>query len=311
MKRRQVGAIAVLVVCALLFAVPTAGLGAAAPAQVNNTTDTPEGSFGQQVSSFMQASAVDANASVERGMWQASVNRTVEQRGDPSAKVTNRVARLERRLHHLRNRSERLTEGRDLDSVAYTAQASALRERIANLKVDIDAAGRIAVRAGLNTSRVDRLRSVAANATGPDVAAAARDITDVPRGPPATVPGRGQPADVGPGGTGPPEDAGSGDGGSSAAAEPEASGPPEDTGTENNRTEPPGGQAPTNEPTDDDAAPSGSGDESQDDDREADTRSREDGDDNRRASGGNDDTSEGDDRSEDADRGSGAPDRGR
>jgi hypothetical protein len=289
MMRRQVGAMAVLVACCwLLLAVPTAGLGAGTPAQVNNTTDTPDDSFGQQISSFMQTSAVDANASVERGMWQASVNRTVEEQGDPAPEVTNRIARLERKLQQLRNRSRRLADRRDrLPPVAYAAQASALREQIANLRADIDAATRTATRAGLNTSRLDRLRSVAENATGPELPAAARNITDVPRGPPATVPGRGPPEDVGPGENGPPEDVGS-----------EEGGPPEDVGPEKNRTVPPGGQTPANEPMDDDdAARNRSTDEEQ---SERDNRERGNSDDDQRGErAGNGDADEENDDEED------------
>lgn len=282
MMRRQVGAIAVLVVCCWLFLVaPTAGLGAETPVQVNNTTDTPNVSFGQQVSSFMQASAVDANASVERGMWQASVNRTVDERGDPTAKVTNRIARLERTLQHLRNRSQRLADTRDrLPSVAYTARASALREQIANLQADIDATERTATRSGLNTSRLHRLRSLTENTTGPDIAAAARSITDAPRGPPATVPGRGQPEDTGPEAGGPPEDAGSGE------AEPGENEPPGSVGPRENRTVTAGGQTPAD--ADDTARGGSTGDEGQDgDEGETDNRGGDESDDTRGEPGGN------------------------
>ncbi|MFC7132620.1 MULTISPECIES: hypothetical protein [Salinibaculum] len=210
MKRRQVAVTVALAVCAVaLVAVPVVGLGVAPGAQVDNASsdNTTNGSFGQQVSSFMQASAADADSSVERGMWQASVNQTVNESGDPAPKVAGRVAALERRLQELQNRTEQLrAERRNLSSnrqVAYTARASALREQIVNLREDINATERTAMRVGVDASSLDRVRAAAGNATGPEVAAIARSITDAPRGPPAGVPGGGPPGDRGPGGVDP------------------------------------------------------------------------------------------------------------
>lgn len=204
MKRRQVAVTVALAVCAVaLVAVPVVGLGVPPGAQVDNASsaNATNGSFGQQVSSFMQASAVDADSSVERGMWQASVNQTVNASGDPAPKVTGRAGALERRLRELQNRTEQLRAEREtLSEVAYTARASALRAQIANLREDINATERTAMRVGVNASSLDRLRAAAGNATGPEISAIARTITDATRGPPAAVPGGGPPDDRGPGG---------------------------------------------------------------------------------------------------------------
>jgi hypothetical protein len=171
----------------------------------NNTTvdsdnATANSSFGQQVSSFMQASAADVNTSVESGMWQASVNRTLDEQGDAAPKIASRTARLQRQLQQLQERNDRLQAKRDqLPDVAYTARATALRAQLANLKKAINATSETASRVGVNTSDLDQLQSAADNVTGPDVDASARNITDVP--------GLGPPIDVGAGNAGPPADA--------------------------------------------------------------------------------------------------------
>jgi len=218
MTRRQVGVTLALVVCsAALVAVPVMGLGGTVPAQTENTTNDTNGGFGQQISSFMQASAVDANTTVESGMWQASVNQTVDASGDPGPKVASRTARLERKLQRLQERTGQLQTRREaIPEIAYTARASALREQIANLKDQINETTQTATRVGVNTSALQRLRTMAGNATGPEIAAMARTITDAPRGPPAGVPG------------GPPDGAGDGP--------PDEQGGPPDAANGSNRT---------------------------------------------------------------------------
>jgi hypothetical protein len=239
MTRRQVGVTLALVVCsAVLVAVPVMGLGGTVPAQTGNTTNDTTGNFGQQISSFMQASAVDANTTVESGMWQASVNQTVDASGDPGPKVASRTAHLERTLQRLQERTERLQAQRgSIPEVAYTARASALREQVANLKDQINETTHTAARVGVNTSALQRLRTMAGNATGPEVAAVARTITDAPRGPPAGVPG-GPPDGAG---DGPPDERGGGPPDGAGGGPPDDRGGPPDAANQSNRTN--GGEA--------------------------------------------------------------------
>ena len=251
MTRRQVGITFAIVVCsAVLVAVPVMGLGGGVPAQVDNTTNETNGTFGQQVSSFMQASAADVNSSVESGMWQASVNQTLDDSGDATPKIAGRTARLERKLQNLQNRSDELAAQRDeLPAVAYTARASALREQIANLKADINNTAQTATRVGVNASRLDRLRTAARNATGPEIAASARNITDAPRGPPADVPGNGPPGDAGPGNAGQPANRTQSDTGAANNSVDDASGNGTPPATGRNQTNV-GDRAPTNQTND-------------------------------------------------------------
>lgn len=184
---------AVLVVSAVVVvAVPAVALGGPAAQQVETN-----GTFGQQISSFMQASAADADQSADRGMWQVRVNESANR----TAEVSARARTLEERLQRLRDRSQRLTaqyENDTLPAIAYTARASAIRAQMANLRASVDETDRVAASVGVNDSRLTRLRRQANNMSGPEVAAFARRITDAPRGPPAGMPG-GPPADRGPG----------------------------------------------------------------------------------------------------------------
>jgi hypothetical protein len=214
--------------------VPQAGgNGTADNGTAGDTADngTVNGSFGTQVTSFMQASAASANSSVESGIWQVSVNRSAQ----PEGAVENRTAALDRRLDRLQNRSEALAAMRgEIPEVAYTARASAIRAQVDSLRTAISEANETARRVGVNTTRLDRLRDRAANMTGPEVAALARNITDVRRGPPPGAgppngtPGEGPPGNgtAGPPGEGPPGNGTAGPPGEG----PPGQGPPDSAG---------------------------------------------------------------------------------
>lgn len=205
MERRQVLGALVLAVCAaVLLAVPAVGVGTETPMQADNDSAAEDnGTFGEQMSAFMQTTAVDVNATTDSGMWKASLNRT----DDPGRAVTDRANQLDKRLTRLETQLANLENG---SGVAYTARASALRERLATLRTQVNETDRTAERVGVNVSKLDDLRTRASNMTGPEVAAAARNITDAPRGPPGDAPGG--PPDSGPGtDPGPPADAGPSD----------------------------------------------------------------------------------------------------
>jgi len=201
MRARQAVASGVVVlVAAVMIAAPV--VGGALPSAEFQTGDSGEsgGEFGDQVASFAQASAVDANETVDRGMWRAAFNDSE----NPSQAVAARTGTLERRLERLESQSETLRAQREngtISEAAYTARASALRVRMANLRRAIEESETVARQTGVNTTKLDRLRSEAANMTGPEVAELARQIADPPRGPPDDVPGEGGPPDD----TGPPD----------------------------------------------------------------------------------------------------------
>lgn len=164
-----------------------------------------EESYGAQVSSFMQSTAADANGSVERGMWDASVSDDA----DPAVAIDDRARSLQARLDALERRSEALAAARangSISGVAYTARASAIHAQIANLQAAVNQTMTTAERHGVNSTRLDELRQAAGNATGPEIAAMARNITDAGGGPPPWV-DDGPPDDGPPDDGGPPDDA--------------------------------------------------------------------------------------------------------
>lgn len=206
------------------------------PAENTANNRTVNGSFGTQVTSFMQASAASANSSVEAGVWQASVNGSAQ----PERAVKARARALEDRLDRLQNRSATLDAVHERGGpagVAYTARASAVRAQLDSLRTAIDDVNETANAAGVNATRLDGLRDRAANLTGPEVAALARNITDVGRGPP---PGAGPPEDgtrgppdsgtSGPPGEGPPDSSGNATESGGGADNPGNGGPPDDGG---------------------------------------------------------------------------------
>ena len=245
---RLVVVAAVLAAVGMTVVAPAAAFAPAGPlpqAGDNGTADngtaadnaTVNGSFGTQVTSFMQASAASANSSVESGVWQVSVSRSAQ----PERAVENRVAALDRRLDRLRNHSaalEAMRERGEIPEMAYNARASALRAQIDSLRTAVSEANETARQVGVNTTQLDRLRDRAANMTGPEVAALARNITDVRRGPPPGAgppngtPGEGPPGNgtagppgEGPPGQGPPDSPGNGTDNSGNG------GPPDDRGS--------------------------------------------------------------------------------
>lgn len=210
MRVRHVGAVVALAVLAgVVLAGPTVGLGAdlVSTQDVDNETaqnDTEaDVAFGEQVSSFAQSSAADANHTMDSGIWNVSVSRAE----NPEQPVRERVGGLERRIDRLEAQIADL-DRENMSSAEYNARASALRSKLSNLRDAVEQTNQTANRVGVDAEKLNTLRNRASNMTGPEVAALARNITDAPRGPPEDA---GPPENAGPeNGTdgGPPEDAG-------------------------------------------------------------------------------------------------------
>ncbi|SNZ17321.1 hypothetical protein SAMN06269185_2983 [Natronoarchaeum philippinense] len=191
-----------LVVLGTVLAVPFAGAFAltdAADAQSGgaNTTNATDGNtsegpgFGVQLSAFMQTSSANATSAVESGMFEAEYETATNQ----TAVVDKRADRIERKIAQLRDRKQRLTDrSGQMSDVAYTVQMSQLASQIEALERQIN---ETASKPGAEAARFDRLRTNVSAIRGPSVAAAA----DV-------IPGRGPPADRGPGDRGPPTEQG-------------------------------------------------------------------------------------------------------
>ncbi|MFT4891529.1 MAG: hypothetical protein ACI9YT_002462, partial [Halobacteriales archaeon] len=110
-------------------------------------------SMGAQISSFMGATAAEANGSVENGMFAASFNATPP--GNRTSVVENRTHVLERRLKRLQTRKAALIANREnMTRAAYVARMGALTGQIESLQAAINQTVQFAERTGANASRL-------------------------------------------------------------------------------------------------------------------------------------------------------------
>ncbi|MFB6128324.1 MAG: hypothetical protein ABEJ47_01040, partial [Halorhabdus sp.] len=153
-----------------------------------NGSTTP--TLGSKMSAFMQSNAVAVDAAVETGMWTARFERA--NAAAKSDVIQRRIESLERRLHRLEHRLGTIENGSfNVQNPRAAVTVSALAARIQALQRAINTTDRVARRAGINTTRLEKLRSQASNMSGHRIASIARNLTV---GPPAGVPG-GPPTD--------------------------------------------------------------------------------------------------------------------
>jgi len=188
-----------------------------ATATRNTTNESGEtAGMGAQMTAFTQSTSAAVNDSVENGMWTAEFNQS--NASERARLVRDRAGSLERRLERLQRQNESVRERYENGSLpqpAYVAQQSRLSARIDALQTAINDTGEAAVQAGVNDSRLERLRQNASELKGPEVAAIARGLGGGPpedRGPPADRRQRGPSADMGD--RGPSEDRAHGNGAS-------------------------------------------------------------------------------------------------
>lgn len=197
----QSSRIAVLVA----LAVVTAGISAGVVAANTAAQSEDEPPLGAAISSFMQASDVEANASVESELYNTRFNdsnasqqaRLVHRRVDV---LQDRLAELERD----RKAFDPMADG--TVNVTERAKAAQLAVRAKALERAIDDTARTADRADIpvNETKLDRLRTDARNMTGQQVATIATGLVDIDR-PEAAAnrsngPGNGPLGNDGPGG---------------------------------------------------------------------------------------------------------------
>jgi hypothetical protein len=142
-------------------------------------------SVGAEVSSFMQASTAEAEGEVDDGMFEAALNRTE----DPEERrqlIENRTQRLEERQQRL---EERRTDIRSTGDVRDRALAVRVAVGATQLTESINETEPVAASAGVNTTRLQQLRTNARGLSGGEVADLARGLA----GPPGDRPGVGGP----------------------------------------------------------------------------------------------------------------------
>lgn len=132
-------------------------------------------SMGAEVSAFMQASAADANGSVDEGMFAAKWNNST---ASPEALVNARANALENRLDALERQKQQLMERKDsMSQVAYEAQLTRIAAQINAVETALNGTATRAQNAGVNPERLHELRERAGNLTGPEIAALARNLS--------------------------------------------------------------------------------------------------------------------------------------
>lgn len=150
-------------------------------AEINESDDGTDGSsedhppdndsdeMGPAVSSFMQSSSADTEASVDAGMFDAAYEQREETQRE--AVITNRTTDLESKLEALETERAALAENEsELNPAAYNARMSQLAVRIDALERASNTTESRANRHGLETQPFEGLRQGAHELRGPAVA---------------------------------------------------------------------------------------------------------------------------------------------
>ncbi|WP_049922451.1 hypothetical protein [Halopiger djelfimassiliensis] len=156
----------------------------------SNTTET-------TVSTFMQASAADAETSVETGLFEAEYEQADD--ATRAAIVADRTDDLETTLESLEAERDELRERKGtLPEAQYQARMTRLAVEIPALERSAERTKPRANETGVDERRLDTLQERASELAGPDVTAFAPGHADDDR-----HPGGGPPDDRGPDGTPP------------------------------------------------------------------------------------------------------------
>lgn len=216
-------AVAIVAVLVALGGVAAMGPALAAsdqsPATIDPTVDGDELSLGAEISGFMHASDDATAGAVDEGMFDVTFDAADNE--TQGAVVENRTHVLEQRLDELEAEYAELNDSDDdLPEIARTARLASLATQIENLERAIDNAEAKAVEVGVDTERLDELRTNASDLAGPEVAAIAQQLAGVtsPPGQDDNVTPPGQDDNVTPptqgdddAAPGPPDDAGPSD----------------------------------------------------------------------------------------------------
>ena len=174
--------VVLLVACAVVGAV--AGLPAVAAQETATPTETNDSDgdgLGTQLTAFTQSSSAAANDSVENGMWNAGFEQS--NASERAQLVTDRTGTLEARLERLQGQNESIQEQYEngtLSEQAYVARQSRLAARIDALQTAVNDTDEAATEAGVNDSRLERLKQNASQLSGPEVARIARGLAGSP-----------------------------------------------------------------------------------------------------------------------------------
>ena len=179
MKRIAVG-VGMLVAVLLLATVAVGGVIAQTEQPTNETTERNNASFGATVSSFMQASSAEAEGEVDDGMFEASLSRA-ESLEERRTLLEQRQERLEERKQRLANRRADFSTA-DGPDVRSRAMATHVRAGASELERSVNHTEQVAREVGVDTQRLEQIRTEARNLSGAEVAELARGLAGPPGG---------------------------------------------------------------------------------------------------------------------------------
>lgn len=160
---------------AVIVAVFVVGVASLATIPVGGRPTGDHGDFGADISAFMQSSVADVSSSVDEGMWMAEFQRADSPQREQL--VRQRTTALESRVERLETRRRELLNQTDGDiTVRDRAKAARLAARIENLEQAIDHTRQTASVAGIDSAKLEQLRSRASNLDGDRVAGVARGL---------------------------------------------------------------------------------------------------------------------------------------
>lgn len=151
MKQNAVGA-GVLVAILLLFAAATGG--AVADVQDEEESEA-NGTFGAEVSSFMQASTAEAETEVEEGVFRAGMRRA-DTPEEQRQLIERRQARLAARQVQLQEQRDELAD--DQSAAKNRAVATRVKVGAKGLERSVESTQEHAARVGINTDQLNDLR---------------------------------------------------------------------------------------------------------------------------------------------------------
>ncbi|AGB15364.1 hypothetical protein Halru_0737 [Halovivax ruber XH-70] len=172
MTTHRIALVAALVVGALaLTSVGVVGVGSDAPASSADNEST----MGDSIGAFMQASSASADGSIDRGMFDQSLNESA----DKEALVRERIEALEAEYEEARKLSASVDTNSSLPAPARRATLVRLTMQLDSLNASIEETSDHARAVGVDTERLETLRANASELTGPEVAEIATEMAGV------------------------------------------------------------------------------------------------------------------------------------
>lgn len=174
-------AVVLLCVVAVVLVSPAIVAQETATPTANTTNESNTTGMGTQMTAFAQSSSAAANDSVENGMWQAGFEQS--NASEQARLVTDRTGGLEARLERLQAENESIQEQYEngtLSEQAYVARQSRLDARIDALQTAVNDTDAAAAEAGVDDSRLERLKQNASQLSGPEVAGIATGLAGGP-----------------------------------------------------------------------------------------------------------------------------------